>query len=66
MVGLLGSIAKTVADAKSELLGDAAEEYNTLGKLEDKIIAAENAAKAAATIVEKRCICYQFNIKCCN
>ena len=48
-----GSIANAVADAKSELLGGAAEEYNTLGKLEDKIIAAENAAKAAATIVEK-------------
>ena len=36
-----GSVAKTVADAvadaKSELLGDAAEDYNTLGKLEDKI-----------------------------
>lgn len=32
-----GSVAKTVADAKSQLLGDAAEGYNTLGKLEDKI-----------------------------
>lgn len=32
-----GSVAKAVADAKAELLGDAAAEYNTLGKLEDKI-----------------------------
>lgn len=32
-----GSVAKAVADAKAELLGDAATEYNTLGKLEDKI-----------------------------
>ena len=44
-----GSINKAVADAKSELLGNAAEDYNTLGKLEDKVIAAEAAAKAAAT-----------------
>ena len=44
-----GSVAKAVADAKKELLGDAAEGYNTLGKLEDKVIAAEAAAKAAAT-----------------
>ncbi len=44
-----GSVAKAVADAKKELLGNAAEGYNTLGKLEDKVIAAESAAKAAAT-----------------
>ena len=44
-----GSINKAVADAKAALLGDAAEDYNTLGKLEDKVIAAEAAAKAAAT-----------------
>lgn len=48
-----GSVAKAVADAKSALLGDAAEDYNTLGKLEDKIIAAEAAAKGAATVVTK-------------
>lgn len=41
-----GSVAKAVADAKSELLGDAAEGYNTLGKLEDKIQAVEAAAKS--------------------
>ena len=29
--------AKAVADAKAELVGDAAADYNTLGKLEDKI-----------------------------
>lgn len=40
-----GSIKKAVADAKSALLGDAAEDYNTLGKLEDKIQAVSNAAK---------------------
>ena len=40
-----GSVAKAVADAKKALLGDAAEEYNTLGKLEDKIIAVSGAAK---------------------
>ena len=32
-----GSVAKAVADAKSELLGDAGTNYNTLGKLEDEI-----------------------------
>ena len=32
-----GSVAKAVADAKSELLGDAGNDYNTLGKLEDEI-----------------------------
>ena len=41
-----GSIKKAVADAKSELLGDAAEEYNTLGKLEDKIQEAVTDAKS--------------------
>ena len=41
-----GSVAKAVADAKKELIGDAAEEYNTLGKLEDKIQDVEGAAKS--------------------
>ena len=40
-----GSVAKAVADAKNELLGDAATNYNTLGKLEDKVLAVEAAAK---------------------
>ena len=44
-----GHADSAVATAKAELLGDAAADYNTLGKLEDKIIAAETAAKAAAT-----------------
>ena len=41
-----GSVKKAVADAKAELLGDAADEYNTLGKLENKIQAVEGAAKS--------------------
>lgn len=46
-----GSVAKAVADAKAELLGDAATEYNTLGKLEDKIQALDVKASAAHTEV---------------
>jgi hypothetical protein len=34
------------ATVKTELLGDAADDYNTLGKLEDKIKAVEAAAKS--------------------
>lgn len=41
-----GSVAKAVADAKAELLGDAAAGYNTLGKLEDQIQAVAAAAKS--------------------
>ena len=41
-----GSIKKAVADAKSELLGDAATDYNTLGKLEDEIIKVSRDAKS--------------------
>jgi hypothetical protein len=41
-----GSVSKAVADAKAELLGDAAAEYNTLGKLEDKIQEVAGAAKS--------------------
>lgn len=40
---------KAVSDAKTELLGGATTDYNTLGKLENKVIAADAAAKAAAT-----------------
>ena len=40
-----GSISKAVADVKKELLGDAAPNYNTLGKLEDKIIKVSGDAK---------------------
>lgn len=46
-----GSVAKAVADAKAELLGDAATEYNTLGKLEDKIQAVDAKAQSAHTEV---------------
>ncbi len=46
-----GSVAKSVADAKKALLGDAAEEYNTLGKLEDKIQAVDVKASSAHTEV---------------
>lgn len=41
-----GSVSKAVADAKAELLGDAAADYNTLGKLEDKIQEVAGAAKS--------------------
>lgn len=46
-----GSVAKAVADAKKELLGDAAEKYNTLGKLEDQIQAVDAKATSAHTEV---------------
>lgn len=46
-----GSVANAVADAKKELLGDAATEYNTLGKLEDKIQALDDKATKAHTEV---------------
>lgn len=36
---------QAVTNAKNELLGDAAPDYNTLGKLEDKIIEVSGAAK---------------------
>lgn len=49
-----GSVAKAVADAKKALLGDAAEGYNTLGKLEDKIQALDvKATKAHTEVVAK-------------
>ena len=46
-----GSVAKSVADAKKELLGNAAEGYNTLGKLEGQIKAVDAKAKSAHTEV---------------
>lgn len=43
--------AKGSADAvKTALLGDAAEDYNTLGKLEDAVIAAQTAADEKTTM----------------
>ena len=44
---------KAVSDAKSDLIGKATGDYNTLGKLEGKIKDAEAAAKAAATKLNK-------------
>ena len=49
-----GSVAKAVADAKAELLGDAATDYNTLGKLEDRIQAVDAKASSAHTEVVAR------------
>lgn len=49
-----GSVAKAVADAKAELLGNAAEDYNTLGKLEDKIQEVDAKASAAHTKVNAK------------
>lgn len=49
-----GSLAKAVADTKKELLGDAADEYNTLGKLEDKIQAVDAKAENAHTEVNAK------------
>ena len=46
-----GSVKKSVADAKNALLGDAAEGYNTLGKLEDRIQAVDAKASSAHTEV---------------
>lgn len=46
-----GSVAKAVADAKNALLGGAAAEYNTLGKLENKIQALDDKATKAHTEV---------------
>ena len=46
-----GSVAKSVANAKKELLGGAAAEYNTLGKLENKIQALDDKATKAHTEV---------------
>lgn len=46
-----GSVAKAVADAKAELLGDATTDYNTLGKLENKIKSLDDKATKAHTEV---------------
>ena len=49
-----GSVAKAVADAKAELIGDAADDYNTMGKLEDKIQEVDAKASAAHTKVNAK------------
>ena len=46
-----GSVKKSVADAKNALLGNAAEGYNTLGKLEGQIKAVDAKASSAHTEV---------------
>lgn len=47
----LEGVQNAINDAKKELLGDAAAEYNTLGKLEDKIQALDDKATKAHTEV---------------
>lgn len=49
-----GSVAKAVSDAKTDLLGGATADYNTLGKLEGKIKAAVSEASAAHTVVNAK------------
>lgn len=57
VTSISGSVAPNTYDAygaastaKSELLGDAATDYNTLGKLEDKIQAEESRAQASEAL----------------
>ena len=45
-----GSVNTRIANTKAEILGDAAEDYNTLGKVEDKI--QEEVARATAEETE--------------
>ena len=49
-----GSVSKAVADAKAAILGDAATDYNTLGKLEDQIQAVSSTAAKAHTVVNAK------------
>lgn len=49
-----GKITSAVSGVKTELLGDAAEDYNTLGKLEDKIQAEVTRATKAETDLDGR------------
>ena len=50
----LSGVQNAINTAKTELLGDAAAEYNTLGKLEDKIIALDSKASSAHTVVNAK------------
>lgn len=52
--GVQDAIDTAVSDAKAELIGDAAEEYNTMGKLEDKIQEVDAKASAAHTKVNAK------------
>lgn len=49
-----GSVAKAVSKAKTDLLGGATTDYNTLGKLESKIKSAVSEASAAHTVVNAK------------
>ena len=50
----LSGVQAAINQAKSDLIGDAAAEYNTLGKLEDKIIALDAKASSAHTVVNAK------------
>ena len=51
----LANVQKAINDAKTELLGDAAADYNTLGKLEDQIQTLDNkVSKAHTEVAEKK------------
>lgn len=50
----LSGVQNAINKAKTELLGDAAAEYNTLGKLEDQIQAVSSAAAKAHTVVNAK------------
>ena len=45
-VGEGGSVDERIAEAKEEIVGDAAADYNTLGKVEDKIILLQDLYQA--------------------
>lgn len=50
----LSGVQNAINAAKTELLGDAAAEYNTLGKLEDKIKEVDTKVSSAHTVVNKK------------
>jgi hypothetical protein len=52
--GVQDAIDDTVDAAKKELIGDAADDYNTMGKLEDKIQEVDKKASAAHTKVNAK------------
>lgn len=52
--GVQDAIDATVDAAKKELIGDAADDYNTMGKLEDKIQEVDKKASAAHTKVNAK------------
>lgn len=50
----LSGVQNAINAAKTELLGDAAADYNTLGKLEDKIQEVDKKASGAHTVVNAK------------